>query len=275
MTLIRPLTTIDECRRAAALEQEIWGYPDAEDVVPPPILIASIKRGAILLGAFDDGPLIGFIYSAPAVKNGRLTQWSHVLGVLPAARDSGVGARLKLAQRDAALQMGIDLIEWTFDPLQALTAHFNFSKLGVIVEEYEENVYGRSTSPLHGRVPTDRFVAEWRITQPHVERRIASWGQPVVRDGSVAASPVVNPSAAGGQLLQPGRADLAIDDRRVLIEVPAGFSEMLLKDPGLALAWRLHSRQVFQAYFGRAYRAVDFFLARDAGRGHYLLVRAE
>jgi predicted GNAT superfamily acetyltransferase len=89
--------------------------------------------------------------------------------------------------------MGIDLIEWTFDPLQALNAHLNFAKLGVVAEEYEENIYGDSSSPLHQGTPTDRFVAEWRITSPHVERRLASMGQPVARDASVATAPLVNP----------------------------------------------------------------------------------
>ncbi len=117
---IRPLTTLEECRQVAALERTVWGYTDAEDVVPPPVLIVSIKRGGILLGAFDDGGAMrGFVYSMPAIKNGRPTQWSHMLGVMPEMRAAGLGARLKLAQRQAALDMGLDLIEWTYDPLQA------------------------------------------------------------------------------------------------------------------------------------------------------------
>jgi predicted GNAT superfamily acetyltransferase len=269
---IRPLSTIDECRQVAALERAVWGYTDAEDIVPPPVLIVSIKRGGILLGAFDDaGVMKGFVYSIPAVKDGRLTQWSHMLGVTGDARDAGVGARLKVAQRERALAMGIDLIEWTYDPLQALNAHFNFAKLGVVVEEYEENVYGESTSPLHRGTPTDRFIAEWRLTLPHVERRLASWGQPVVRDGSIAAAPLVNPSRAGGRWLQPGGADLAAGGRRVLVEIPIGFSELQAQDPEHALAWRLSTREIFQNYFRRGYRAVDFFLSREAGRGHYLM----
>src|ERR687886_758566 len=112
---IRPITTLEECRKVAALERVVWGYPDAEDVVPPPVLIVSIKRGGILLGAFDDsGELKGFVYSMPALKDGRPIQWSHMLGVAPDARDSGLGLRLKLAQRERALALGIDLIEWTF-----------------------------------------------------------------------------------------------------------------------------------------------------------------
>ena len=32
----------------------MWEFTDAEDVVPPSLLIVSIKRGGLLLGAFDD-----------------------------------------------------------------------------------------------------------------------------------------------------------------------------------------------------------------------------
>ena len=71
-------------------------------MVPPPVLIVSIKRGGILLGAFDDdGQMKGFVYSMPALKDGRPTQWSHMLGVVPDARGDGLGLRLKLAQRAA------------------------------------------------------------------------------------------------------------------------------------------------------------------------------
>lgn len=271
---IRPLTTIEECRAVSALEREIWGYTDGEDVVPPPILIASIKHGAILLGAYDDaGALAGFAYSVPGLRSGQLIQWSHMLGVVPGARDSGLGARLKLAQREAALQMGIELVEWTFDPLQALNAHFSFAKLGVVVEEYEENLYGASASPLHGASPTDRFVAQWHLSRPHVVRRIEAWGQPVVRDQSIAAAVLVNPAVPAGPMLTPGVADLVSDGRRLLVEIPAAFREIQAQDAGLALAWRLHTRQVFQVLFGRGYRAVDFFLGAASGRGHYLLVK--
>ena len=270
---IRELKTLDDCRQVAALERAVWGYADAEDVVPPPVLITSIKRGGILLGAFDaGGAMKGFVYSIPAIKDGRLTQWSHMLGVTPDARDGGLGLRLKLAQRERALAMGVDLIEWTYDPMQALNAHLNFTKLGVVVEEYAENIYGDSSSVLHRGSPTDRFVAEWKLREPHVERRIAARGLGLVRDASVASAPLVNPSrsgAAGG--LAPGEADLALDTRRLLVEIPGHYAAMLTGDPVLALEWRLATRRIFQHYFARGYRALDFFLAADRSRGHYLL----
>ena len=269
---IRELTTLEDCRQVAALERTVWGYTDSEDVVPPPVLITSIKRGGILLGAFDDhGAMAGFVYSIPAVKDGRLTQWSHMLGVTREARNAGVGLRLKLAQRDRALTMGVDLIEWTFDPLQALNAHLNFTKLGVVVEEYEENIYGDSSSLLHQGSPTDRFVAEWRLTAPHVERRISARGVGLVRDASVGSAPLVNPSSTAGTRLAPGAAELTLDGRRLLIEIPGHYADMLIGDPALALEWRLATRRIFQHYFARGYRVVDFFLASDHSRGHYLL----
>jgi predicted GNAT superfamily acetyltransferase len=274
--IIRPLTTLEECRKVADLEKIVWGYTDAEDVVPPPVLIVSIKRGGILLGAFDDsGEMKGFVYAIPGLKDGRPTQWSHMLGVTPDARESGLGASLKLAQRDRALEMGIDLIEWTYDPLQAMNAHLNFAKLGTVVEEYEENIYGESSSALHRGTPTDRFVAEWHIATPHVERRIASMGRPVPRDSSLAAAPVVNPAREGQEWIEPGEADLSLTDRRLLVEIPTGFGDMQMRRPDLALDWRMATRQIFQTYFARGYKVVDFFLSRAARRGHYLMVRAE
>lgn len=270
--IIRDLTSLDECRAVAALEKDVWGYTDAEDVVPPPVLIVSVKRGGILLGAFDAaGAMKGFVYSMPSVKDGRLAQWSHMLGVTSDVRDQGIGLRLKLAQRDRALAMAIDLIEWTFDPLQALNAHLNFTRLGVVVDEYEENVYGESSSPLHSGSPTDRFVAAWQLTAPHVERRIATGGVGVLRDASAAAARLVNPSRPAARWLAPGPADLTVDAARLLVEIPVGYADMQLQDPPLALAWRLATRPIFQHYLGRGYRVVDFFLSRDAGRGQYLL----
>jgi predicted GNAT superfamily acetyltransferase len=274
MMEIRPILTLDECRQVVALEKDVWAYADAEDLVPSALLIVGVKRGAILLGAFHPASAMkGFVYSFPAVKDGRLTQWSHMLGVSPDARDAGLGRRLKLAQRARAIEMGVELIEWTFDPLQAVNAHLNFARLGVVAEEYEENIYGGSTSPLHGGTPTDRLIASWRLTAPHVERRIASEGVALVRDASIRDAPLANPSGSSRAGLAPGAADLTLDAPRLLIEIPVGFSEIQANDPPLAVQWRLATRRLFQHYLSRGYRAVDFFLSRQSGRGHYLLAQ--
>jgi predicted GNAT superfamily acetyltransferase len=271
---IRDLTTLDECLQVVALEKEVWNYTDGEDVVPAAVLIVSVKRGGILLGAFDGGVMKGFVYSMAAVKDGRPTQWSHMLGVTHDARSTGLGLRLKLEQRNRALAMGLDLIEWTFDPLQAVNAHLNLTRLGAVVEEYEENIYGESSSPLHRGSPTDRFVAEWRLTAPHVERRLGSSGLPMIRDAAVASAPVINPSVSGDRWLRPGTApDLESDAPRLLVEIPIGFADLQQEDAALALEWRLATRAVFQHYLPRGYRVVDFVLSPPAGRGQYVLAK--
>jgi predicted GNAT superfamily acetyltransferase len=277
---IRPLTTIEECRKVVDLEKAVWEYTDAEDVVPVPILIVSIKRGGILLGAFDEaGEMKGFVYSLASIKNGQPAQWSHMLGVTRDARSSGLGAALKVAQREQALRMGVELIEWTFDPLQAPNAHLNFAKLGVVAEEYEENIYGDSSSPLHRGTPTDRFIAEWHLTRPHVERRLAGGG-PAIRDASLVSAPLVNPvgistSSRLAWRSSTGTPVLDLQARRLLVEIPTGFSEMQAQNPDLALQWRHETRRIFTTYFAAGYRAVDFFLSREAARGHYVLARKE
>jgi predicted GNAT superfamily acetyltransferase len=265
----RDLTSLPDFATVVDLEQEIWG-PGYTEPVPVPILAVTVKRGGILIGAFDRGRMIGFVYSLAGLKDGRPMQWSHMAGVVDRLRNAGIGYRLKLRQRDRALQMGLDLIEWTYDPMQATNAHLNFSKLGVVVEEYEENVYGASQSPLHRGNPTDRFVAEWRIAEPHVIRRLSAPDIPI-RTREIADVPRANRAGPLGEWHECKAVDLGIDDRRLIVEIPMGFTEMLANAPDLALAWRIDTRQIFTTYFARGFRAVDFLLDRSGRKGSYLL----
>ncbi len=270
---LRDLTTLEELKRVVELEKLVWGCT-YEDVVPVPILVITIKRGGVLIGAFDTaGEMVGFVYSIPGIRDGRLVQWSHMLGVLEPYRNSGLGHLLKLEQRARALAKGFAVIEWTFDPLQALNAHLNLRKLGVIIEEYEENIYGESSSPLHRGTPTDRLVAQWWLSSPRVESRLTPGHQnrsPVhVGEGE----PVVNVTTPGGTWRRCEAVDLSRSEPRLWVEIPTGFTEMQTKDPALALSWRYAIREIFKTYFPKGYRATEFVLDRDERRGRYLLTR--
>ncbi len=213
---LRDLHHIDDYRTVVALKEAIWGYTDMSDAITVPVFIITVKRGGILIGAFDQSDrMIGFVYSLVGVKNGVAMQWSHMAGVLPEYRDQGLGRELKLAQRARALAGGFDLIEWTFDPLQTANAHLNFTKLGVVADEYAENIYGDSSSALHRGTPTDRFVVQWRIREPHVERRIATEPRLRVRATEAADAPVVNPTVAAGGWRANQEIDLTIAERRL------------------------------------------------------------
>jgi len=270
---IRDLKTIEEFRKVVELEQQIWGYTDPSDLCGIPVFIFTVHRGASLIGAFDQGGrMVGFAYAVVGMKDQRPMLWSHMTGVLPEFR-GGLGYRLKLAQRDRALAQGYDLIEWTFDPMQAMNAHFNFAKLGGVVEEYEENFYGESTSALHKGTPTDRVVLSWRISAPHVARRLEQPQALRARAQEVNDAPVANATVMEGEWRKTKQINLAVGDRRVWIEIPTGFTEMQQTAPERALAWRLDVRQMFQHYLSKGYRAVDFVLQREQGFGRYLLAR--
>ena len=270
MITLRDLHTLDECQQVVELEKQIWGYADPQDLVPAIMLFLCAKRGGILIGAEDaSGMPVGFAFSMASIVDGRPAQWSHMMGVTAGAREQGLGRRLKLAQRTRALAMGLELIEWTFDPLQAINAHLNFARLGVVATTYAENIYGDSSSVLHRGTPTDRLIAEWWIQRPHVERRIAA-GPFVARDRAVASAPVLNELSARDPWDMPGETTRSAEGARVLIRVPARFSEMQAQEPALAQAWRMQTRELFTACFARGYRAVDFVKdGRDGGA--YLL----
>ena len=150
----RDLHTLDELKRVVELEAIVWEYTDLQDVVPVPILAINVKRGGILIGAFDESEaMVGFAYSLPGLKSGHLIQWSHMVGVLEAHRNTGLGRLLKLEQRKRALEMGIKVIEWTFDPMQSMNAHFNLTKLGAVIIEYAENIYGEEFKKFFAAYP--------------------------------------------------------------------------------------------------------------------------
>jgi predicted GNAT superfamily acetyltransferase len=265
----RDLATLDEFAQVVELERHIWG-PGYDEVVPVPILAVSVHRGGILIGAFEGARMVGFVYSLPGIKDGKPTQWSHMAGVVAEYRGGGLGRTLKMLQRERALAMGLDLVEWTYDPLQAMNAHLNFNKLGVVVKEYAVNLYGESSSPLHRGNPTDRFVAEWWIRTPHVERRLNASGPLTLRPHENGDAPHANRAAAGASL-ECTEVDLTLSARRVTVEIPMGFTEMLSAAPDSAHRWRLATRDIFTAYFGRGYRVVEFCLDRGARTGAYLL----
>ncbi len=270
---IRDLTTIDEFRQVVQLEKDIWGYTDASDMVGIPVFIFTVHRGAILVGAFEPGGrMVGFAYAVVGRKDGRPMMWSHMAGVLPDYR-GGLGYRLKLAQRDRALAQGYDLIEWTFDPMQAMNAHFNFAKLGGVVSEYAVNFYGESTSALHRGTPTDRIVLSWNLSSPHVTRRLETPPALRARAQDVLDAPVVNATTMEGEWRKTTAIDLTRSERRIWIEIPTGFTQMQQQAPDRALAWRMDVRQMFQECLAKGYKAVDFVLQREAGFGRYLLAK--
>jgi predicted GNAT superfamily acetyltransferase len=164
MIEVRPLTELAEFREAVRIQRIIWGFEDLE-LLPVRLFVVAEKVGGLVQGAYDGDDLIGFCLAIPGIRDGEIYLHSHMLGVLKEYRDAGAGRLLKFAQREAALARGIDLIEWTFDPLDIKNAYFNIERLGAVVRRFVPNQYGITTSPLQAGLPTDRCIAEWHLTR--------------------------------------------------------------------------------------------------------------
>ena len=170
---IRPIETHAECNQALALQKRIWGF-DENDVVAPRLFTVFSRIGGSCLGVFQADGLVGYSLAFAAFKPDGKRYWhSHMAAVEPALQHRGIGRHLKLRQRADALAAGLDLIEWTFDPLQSRNAYFNIEKLGVDIEDYLPNFYGITSSELHGHLPTDRLVAAWHLESRRVQDRLA------------------------------------------------------------------------------------------------------
>ena len=173
---IRACHGTDELNACVALQKEVWNFDDV-DLIPLRLFVVATKIGGQVIGAFDKNELIGFAMSIPGTRGGNPYLHSHMLAVRESFRNTGLGRRLKLAQRDDALERGIRLIEWTFDPLEIKNAWLNIERLGAIARRYNPNQYGMSSSPLQGGLPTDRLVAEWWLDSERV-RKVLDGGSP-------------------------------------------------------------------------------------------------
>ena len=165
--VLRPCHSIEDFRSCVALQKEVWNFTDAE-LVPLRMFVVADKVGGQVIGAFDGPEMIGFALSVPGTRSGHIYLHSHMLAVRKQYRNGGLGRRMKLMQREDAISRGIDLIEWTFDPLEIKNAYLNIEKLGAIARRYNINQYGITSSPLQGGLPSDRLIAEWWLRSKRV-----------------------------------------------------------------------------------------------------------
>jgi predicted GNAT superfamily acetyltransferase len=176
---IQALETQEQFREAVALQKSIWGFEDIE-LLPVRLFVVATKVGGQAFGAYDGKRMVAFCLALPGLKpGGKSYLHSHMLGVAPEYRNHGIGRILKLRQREDALARPVDLIEWTFDPLEIKNAYFNIERLGAIVRRYVRNQYGTTSSHLHGGLPTDRCTAEWWINSERVKAIVE--GRPYAR----------------------------------------------------------------------------------------------
>jgi predicted GNAT superfamily acetyltransferase len=267
---IRSLKTYDEFLQVHQVQQTIWGFGKPGVGLYPPFLFTASKNGGVVLGAFDpEDRMLGFIFSFLGREpGGPLKLCSQTMGVLAEWRGQGVATALKWGQRQRALEVGLSLITWTFDPLESANARLNMRKLGAVSRRYWRNIYGEHFGALNEGLPTDRLLVEWWIRGQRVENKTRA----EVTVEAEEAVPILQVDGTGVTRRVTG-FDADLDALRLALEVPTDIQGLKRDDMSLAIDWRLRVREAFETYLDRGYIVTDFVIdgMGKTRRGAYIL----
>jgi predicted GNAT superfamily acetyltransferase len=285
--IIKPIDGFQDIKKVAEVEAATWGMKSGK-TVPDHVLTAIARDGGVLLGAYEDDRLIGFTLGwlgivdpgslQPAVAQLKLV--SHMTGVLSEYRNQRVGYQLKLAQRDWALSRGLDLITWTYDPLESRNGYFNIHLLGCICQTYLRNYYGEMSDQMNKGIPSDRLRVDWWISSPEVENFLEGNRDQLdiqlsIEDLEDDGYQLINPPEEQTQgYIAPDHQKIPLRSQLILLEIPADYQVVRGENPELALHWRFQTREIFESLFTSDYQIVDFIFKRlPYPRSFYLLER--
>lgn len=220
---IRECASVEELSQCVALQRDVFALPEIE-ISPVRHFIVTRHAGGFTLGAFAGEKIVGFVLSVAALSGSEKFFYSHMTAVQKAFQSSGIGARLKWAQRAEALRRGVNFIKWTFQPVQARNAFFNLEKLGAVVRRYEPNFYGTDYSTSSDRttrvgLDSDRLFAEWNLDGEKVKRL-----------------------AKGEEFYESG-------NHAKTIEIPNDWNSLVKENPEKAVAEQTRVKKEFQAAF--------------------------
>ena len=257
---IRPLVGIEDYEACIQLQRDTWGQEFTGCISRNVLMIVAQEAGGVLAGAFDERRLVGFVLGMAGIRDRKPIHWSQMLAVAPDYRGSGLGRTMKLYQRERVMLQGIDVMHWTFDPLEATNAHLNFNRLGVQADRYVENMYGTDNKSELAVLGTDRCVLRWELDSQLAKNVVA--GHPRPEPEGARTAPVVNAPEDDGRprLLSsdPPSGPLV----RIVIPQHIGALKQDARDE--ALAWRETTRAAFRWYFDRQYHVTNFYC--DAAR---------
>jgi len=282
---IRAIEQVADALQLEDVQRDAWNMADAE-ILPGRFLHALQFSGACLYGAYDDNKLVGFVLGLlgtvenkdnriDQVAAARLQMYSAIMGVRSAYQGLGIGYRLKLAQREFALRIGVRLITWTFDPLESRNAYLNLSKLGIVCQRYFRNFHG-DLGGINAGLPTDRFFVDWWITSNRVKGKLSTKRAPLQFSSYIdGEAKIINATTDSVNSFPIPSSDFERTDGNILlVEIPPMFQAIKKQDMSLALAWRNQTRHIFEYYFSRNYLVTDLVRGPgdDPGRASYYVL---
>ncbi|OZU87163.1 hypothetical protein CIL03_18435 [Virgibacillus indicus] len=257
---IRSITAMDELIHMQEVEESVWHMP------PTPVhqTYTALNNGGIILGAYDGGEMIGFLYSFAGFDRGNPYLCSHMLGILPGYRKSGLGVKMKQKQAELAREKGYEMITWTFDPLESLNAYLNLHKLGARGAIYKENHYGSMNDGLNQGLPTDRIQIKWDINNRRKADRIKFDEERVLLSKTADGSPMITDNF---------HTTYHKENDFWLMAVPTNFQAVKQEKLELAKLWRMKTRKVFQTLFADGYQARDIIRNDSNQLSYYVFTK--
>jgi len=253
MIEIKTLTEIAELQKTIEIQKNAWGFSDL-DTENHYLMTRVQKYGGVVHGLFLNRQMIGFTYALIGKRREKFIIYSHMTAVKIEFQGRGYGFMLKKAQRQAVLDMGYEVIEWNFDPIESLNAFFNFHRLGIISHEYERNIYGEGESGLHKGLPTDRLIASWLLNSDRVKHKMET------RDPRLIENVQEN---------QIGN----FNEKITYIETPIDIQSIKKTDMKKAIEWRMKIRQFLEKALACKYMVREVVFSPDQQRIFFKLNR--
>ena len=245
----------DEVEQVRRLQQRLWTVSD-DFLYPADIHSRQAAPGTSLVArdGFSGqvvGTLLGFFkWGASPLPQAWAGQYqeslrieSQSLAVEPAYRGQGIAFNLKRIQAQQAQAVGIDLIEWTTDPLLFANAVLNFGKLRAICTQFMPDLIPFRN--LLNQLPTSRLRMTLLIPSQRVQEALDDPGSntPLCAIHRNYHLPVRVNDGWSNPLF-------GVDSPSIAVEVPSDWAALQRTDLAIATRWRATTDRLFSHYIG-------------------------
>ncbi|HDL18169.1 MAG TPA: GNAT family N-acetyltransferase [Bacteroidetes bacterium] len=244
----------EESLKIRHLQKDIWGYHTAadQDFLYPADIHSTNFQPCSSLVVRKDGQVVGFLFGffkfnhspfPDLLRQKYLTGFrieSQLLGVTPAFRGKNLGFLLKKAQAELVGDEGIDIINWTFDPLQSRNAVLNFCELGGIAGQFFPEYYPFKNEL--NQVPASRFGVTWLIRSVRVRKALTGHRRKIPHIASADDYRILNDGY--------NMANAAAGTPKIAIEIPSNWTRLQREDLAAAAEWRRVTDEIFSRYVG-------------------------
>ena len=251
MIEVKRIKEIEDFKKLPEIQKNAWGFLDL-DIEPHHLMTRVQKYGGLVHGLYVDSELIGFTYAIVGKWEGEYFIYSHQTAVRKEHQSRGFGFVLKKAQREEVLKMGYDVIRWNFDPLESMNSYFNIHRLGVIIKEYERDIYGKGESGLHKGLSTDRLIATWNLKSDRVVKKMKKKDPSIIED-----------------IPSKNLENFTIE--ATYIEIPKNIRSLKETNLNEAIEWRTKTQSLFESAFQKGYVVEDIVFSSDKKRIFYKL----